>query len=153
MNPRIPSFASVLQHALIGVMATVYIIAAGVQINRGSYTTAFVDLVITALLGVLLEMRKPRYGRLFANYSMRRHVRRLGEERNCGWCGEAIEADAPAITHRGAHKGEGFLVHHHPECDDAVEAWYQESLNEKMAHVRYPAAGGRRGSGRSRDTD
>lgn len=154
MNPRIPSLVGVVLHLLIGAMATVYLIAAGLQIHRGDYMTALINLVITALLGVLLEFRKGRYGRFFANFTMRRRVKGLRREENCAWCGESIEVKAPAISHRGAMGGQAFHIHHHVECDKAVHHWYQANDTGSKREPNYPPTGSmQRGSPQPRDTD
>jgi len=141
MNPRIPSFYRVLQHALVGAMATVYLVAAGVQIYRGDYMTALINLVITAVLGVVLELGKERYGKFFATFSLRTRVRRVKHEESCAWCGETIEAGSPAMTHRGAMDGQRFTLHHHAECESAAKGWARANLTKGASDVRVPPAG------------
>lgn len=128
MIHRTPSLAGAALHALIGVMATVYLVAAAVQIYRNDYQTAMIDLAITGLLGVILELRKKRYGRPFSNYKLRTRVKSMKQAESCDWCGESIEAEARAVAYRGAHNGRQFNLNHHPECDVALRAWYEENL-------------------------
>lgn len=149
MNPRIPSFYRVLQHALIGAMATVYLVAAGVQIYRGNYMTALMNLVITAVLGVILEFGKERYGKFFANFSMRMRVSRVQHDESCVWCGETIEAATPAIAHRGAMDGRPFKLHQHVECEGAAKLWYEAQVAKGVRDVKVPPAGSMQ-RGRSR---
>lgn len=137
MIHRTPSLAGAVQHALIGAMATLYLVAAAVQIYRDNYQLALVNLTITGLLGILLELRKKRYGRPFSNYKVRTRVKKLEQEASCDWCGESIEAEAGAVAYRGAVNGRPFDLTHHPECDAALSAWYEENAPDEPRSHRH----------------
>lgn len=128
MIHRAPTLAGAVQHALIGAMATIYLVAAAVQIYRNDYQTALINLTITGLLGLLLEFRKKRYGRPFSNYKVRTRVKSMEHAASCDWCGESIEEKASAVAYRGALNGRRFKLEHHPECDIALRDWYEENL-------------------------
>lgn len=152
MTRRTPPLASALQHALVAAMAITYLVAAATQIHRDNLPLAAINLLIAGLLGVLLELNKKRYGRLFANFSVRKSVKRLRQNEVCGWCGEEVAAKAPAVTHRGAVEGEPFILYHHPECDHAITQWYLQNSDETTIDLPLPKQGSmRRGSPHPRD--
>lgn len=154
MTPRTPSLASALQHALVAAMAITYLVAAATQIHRDNPLYAAINLLIAGLLTLILQAGISTHGRILSNYTVRRAHKRLQAEQPCAWCGEAIEAKAPAISHRGAIDGEPFLAHHHPECEHAVHDWYRANATEDTIDLPYPKVGSmQRGSPDPRDTN
>jgi len=49
-------------------------------------------------------------------------VARSRKIRQCGWCGEPIEAGQPYQSYRWAEGGDSGSVVLHPECGDAMDA-------------------------------
>lgn len=154
MTQRTPSLASALQHALVATLAITYLVAGGTQIHRDNLALAALNLLIAGLLTLILHAGISTHGRILSNYTVRRAHKRLKDEQACAWCGEAIEAKTPAISHRGAIDGEPFQAHHHPECEHAVHDWYQANATQDTIDLPYPPVGSmQRGSPDPRDTN
>ncbi len=153
MSPRLPSFTSALLHFLVATMGIVYLVVAGIHVHRGNDAYAYVNILITIGLTVIVHLGSKRHGGAFGNFTLRWRHKRLRKDETCDWCGETVEAGSSAVSHRGAVEREPFLLHHHPECESATHSWYETNAALGARNLPRPTSGSmRRGSPDQRDT-
>lgn len=54
-------------------------------------------------------------------------IKKTRKARWCDWCGEKIQKGDPSVCTAGIFEGDFFTGRYHPECDAAVERYYDEN--------------------------